>query len=413
MSRHATSSALALCSLTALLALGACGSSSPPAKGSQAGNGGGHAGAGGASGSGGLGPCAGASGCPGPTGPDGATLSMPGVDLAVPAGALATDTMITISSTTAPAGYEVTSQAFQFLPAGTTFAKPVTVTIQMDLASPDAHIFWSNASGGFDDIGGTVNGNVITGQVTHFSIGFAAVPKADGGAPDAPMMMMTGTDGGAMTDVSALGGSSGGAGGSAAGGAGGVTAVDGSAAASSGGDASVTSDASAAIDASASADGGAGAGGGAVDASAGIDAASLCASFALNAPVLQPMLVTDGGTAPAGSTYTGGTIPSAQIYLNGVTHYGSAYGGPAQEVLVYDGAAHTLRIIDRLVNVQGLVYVGLENVTNADAHTLVGDVVCSTYPNQPAQMSWYYTVAGTTLTMTRVGSADVMTYILP
>jgi hypothetical protein len=143
-----------------------------------------------------------------------------------------------------------------------------------------------------------------------------------------------------------------------------------------------------------------------------IDAASLCSPFGLNAPVFQPVLVTDGGTAPAGSTYTGGSIPTATIYLSGVTHYGATYTGPTQEVLMFDATAHTLRIADHIGN--GTFYIGLENVTNSDAHTLGGVVVCNTLPNSPFQtMSWYYSVVGANLTMSRVGSADVDGYTLP
>jgi hypothetical protein len=425
MTNSSARSALGLSSLAAILVLGGCGSSAP-ANGGHAGSGGkagggagdmtANGGAGGMTANGGAGgdACAGASGCPGPVGPDGATLMTSDVVLAVPAGALAMDEMITIQPTTAPAGYVLTSTAYEFLPAGTTFAKPVTVSITMPLPTPDAHLFWSNASGGFDDIGGTVNGNVITGQVTHFSIGFAAVPKkSDGGAPDAPMMSGDGgttTDAGGAKDAAsdaAAAGTSGAAGASGTGGAGGATAADGGAAGASSSDAGTSSDAAPGSDAG----GGAGSSGGS-DASAGIDAASLCMPFGLNAPVFQPTLVTDGGTAPAGATYTGGTIPSGMLYLNGVTHYGATYTGPTQEILIYDATAHTLRIADHIGN--GMFYIGLENVTNTDAHTIVGDVVCNTLPNSPFQTrSWYYSVVGSKLTMSSVGSSDVNSYILP
>ena len=128
-------------------------------------------------------------------GTSGGTISLNGVMLTIPGDALTADTTITVMTATAPAGYAVASAAYQFGPAGTMFAHPVSVTLPLTMSAPRAHLFWSNASGGYDDLGGLVSGTIITGQVTHFSIGFAATPSNDGGAPDlasdAPM-----TDGG-------------------------------------------------------------------------------------------------------------------------------------------------------------------------------------------------------------------------
>jgi hypothetical protein len=268
---------------------------------------------------------------------------------------------------------------------------------------PGVHLFWSNASGGFDDIGGTVVGSTITGQVMHFSVGFAAVPAADGG--DAGLSDgSASSDGGANADAAGGGHDAASPDTSVNGGDASAGADDASA---GGHDAGTASDDASAggVDANASPDRGA------ADAGAGTDAASLCATFGLNAPVFTPTLVTDGSSAPAGSTYTGGTIPSGQAYLSAVTHYGSQYGGPAQEVMIFDWTAHTLRIVDRLG--QSEYYVGLENLTNADAHTIVGDVVCTTYPQAyPSQLSWSYS-SGQKLVMSMVGSADVDSYIIP
>jgi hypothetical protein len=123
------------------------------------------------------------------------------------------------------------------------------------------------------------------------------------------------------------------------------------------------------------------------------------------------MLITDGGAAPDPSTYVGGTLASGEYQLSGVTEYGSYYGGPAAEVIIYDATAHTMRIIDRIQAVE--FYTGLENVRNTDAHTLVGDVVCNTYPNQGlvTQKSWSYSV-GQKVVMSPVGSTYVSFYTL-
>jgi hypothetical protein len=406
----------AVAAVAAVGALGACGSSPTPLKNGKAGAGGkagasGGAGTTGAAGdtSGTAGGAAGASstgeGGATPTmiGTTGGTVSASDVTLTIPADALTGDTPITIATTTSPGGYTLASMAYQFGPSGTTFAQPVLVQIPLSAPTPGAHLFWSNASGGFDDLGGMVSGMTLTGMVTHFSIGFAAVPTTttahDGGA---------GTSGADASASGAAGNASGAAGTT---GAAGATASDGGAGAP-GADASAGADAAAGSGGgSDSGAGSSGAAGGTADASAPIDAASLCASYALNAPVFQPTLITDGGAAPDGTTYSGGTLGSGQYYLSAVTHYGSSYGGPNAEVFIYDASAHTMRIIDRIQAVQ--FYIGLENVRNADAHTLVGDVVCNTYPNQGnvAQMSWYYTV-GQKLVLQRVGSSDVQSYTI-
>src|SRR5204863_2285033 len=107
--------------------------------------------------------------------------------LTLPADALSAVTDITIATTAVPAGYTAASAAYQFGPSGTTFAHPVSVAIPLTAAAPGAHLYWSNATGGFDDLGGVVTGMTLTGQVTHFSVGFAAVPASDAGATDAPV----------------------------------------------------------------------------------------------------------------------------------------------------------------------------------------------------------------------------------
>src|SRR5262249_56064696 len=80
----------------------------------------------------------------------GGTVMQDGVTISVPAGAVPSDTAITISTVSSPPGYAPASRAYQFGPSGTAFAKPIAVTIPMTSATPDAHLFWSNASGGFD-----------------------------------------------------------------------------------------------------------------------------------------------------------------------------------------------------------------------------------------------------------------------
>jgi hypothetical protein len=109
-------------------------------------------------------------------GTSGGTVSLNGVTLTIPVDALTADTAITVATMTAPAGYAVASAAYQFGPAGTMFAHAVSVTLPLTMSAPRAHLFWSNASGGFDDLGGVVSGTILMGQVTYCGIGFAATP---------------------------------------------------------------------------------------------------------------------------------------------------------------------------------------------------------------------------------------------
>ena len=135
-------------------------------------------------------------------GPAGGTVNQDGVTLVIPPGALAGDTTIAISTTAAPAGYTVASAAYQFAPAGTTFYQPVTVTIPLTAPAPGVHLFWSNADGDYDDLGGTVSGTTLSGRVMHFSVGFAGTLAVDGGAitdsaVDSPHADVAVTDAGA------------------------------------------------------------------------------------------------------------------------------------------------------------------------------------------------------------------------
>lgn len=54
----------------------------------------------------------------------------------------------------------------------------------------------------------------------------------------------------------------------------------------------------------------------------------------------------------------------------------------------------------------------MQHLVSTDAHTLVGDVACNTYPQTQPQLDWSYTL-GTSLTISLVGSADVKTYTVP
>jgi hypothetical protein len=339
------------------------------------------------------------------------------VTLDVPANAVSADTPITVASTATPSGYAPVSAVYQFGPAGTTFAQPVAVTIPLTTATPDAHLFWSNAAGGFDDLGGTVTGMTLTGYVTHFSVGFCARPSRDGGSTDAPVGGTTGTGG------QGTGGQVGsGAGGAAGTGTAGTSGTGGAA-----GTGGVAGGAGGAADAGASAGGASGGGGGAAGSGAtagttgsagatgsdggtdaGADAGtSLCAQIPLNLPFAQ-VGASDAAVAPDGSSYVGGTIPTGQYYLRVVTVYGGAsYTGATQVEYKIDAAAHTIQIAERDPSLNS----GMTYTTNLDAHTLQTTVVCNSSSSTPASQYYYSWVVGnpSRLTMTAMGGSSVLT----
>jgi len=358
-------------------------------------------------------------------GPAGATLVQNGVTLSIPANSVAADTAITVSVAAAPAGYTLASQAYQFGPAGTVFLTPITVTIPLSSAAPGAHLFWSNASGGFDDVGGTVNGLTLTGQVTHFSIGFCAIPVKDGGAPPPIDASSTGQGGaggslglgnGGQGGVTSSGGSSGNGGTDASTQADGSNATvdaspaaDGSTApadASTGADSSTGSaDASIGADSSTGSTDASVAADGPADAAA-IDAAALCAPYGLNLPFAQ-VGTLDSAAPPDASTYTGGAITSAKYHLAGVTHYGAGqYSGTRQANFTIDTTAKTIQMAT-FGGFIGMTY------TNVDAKTIQATVVCNTSDAAVSSFTWYYTATVSNLTLTEVGSSDVSVYATP
>ncbi|HTA89610.1 MAG TPA: hypothetical protein VK745_08540 [Polyangiaceae bacterium] len=319
-------------------------------------------------------------------GAPGGTVMQNGVTLVVPANAITTATPISVSAASAPAGFAMASLAFQFGPSGTTFAEPVAVTIPLTSSAPGAHLFWSNPSGGFDDIGGTVSGLSVTGNVSHFSLGFAAYPSNAGGS-------------------AGTGGSAGASGASSSGGA------SGSAGTTSSGGASGSAGSGGASGASGASSGSAGAGGASSGGSGGSSGASLCTATPLNLPGVKVTSFADAGAAPDSATYTGGTITTGNYYETGDAHYGSdAYSGPLQAVYMIDAAAQTIRIGERTSG--GTYYIGM-TYTQSDVHTLHATVACNTSPTSMTTLDYDYTLLNGVLTMSVAGSSDVMTLGAP
>ncbi|HSY37930.1 MAG TPA: hypothetical protein VLA79_00340 [Polyangia bacterium] len=389
--------------------LASCSSSGGSATGGSGGGGGGTTGTGGqattgtgGSASGGAsGSGSGGSGGGQAVGTSGGTVAQAGVTLAIPTSALSASTVITVATTPPPSGYTLASEAYQFGPSGTTFAQPVAVTIPLTSATPGVHLFWSNASGGFDDVGGTVSGSSLTANVTHFSIGFCAIPQLSGAGGSSATGGASGSGGqaggGGQAGAAATGGVSGtggggpGTGGSSVGG----TKGTGGTGTGTGGSAGTTG-----------AGGGAGASGATDAGLSGDAAASLCKTFPLNLPFASVSNV-DAGIAPDSSAYAGGTIASGRYYLTSVTHYGAgSYTGSKQVQYTFDATAKTIVTGEFVPIVGGSQYVGM-TYTELNANTLRVTVVCNSGTTPSGTFDMYYTVNGSQITLTAVGSSDV------
>jgi hypothetical protein len=109
-------------------------------------------------------------------GPAGGELTLEGATLTVPAGALTTTTELRMIATTTPgpAGYTLYSPVFRFEPAGTTFAMPATIRMPYTGNRARAALFWSQADGHWERIGGVPDATHVVGLVSHFSDGFVA-----------------------------------------------------------------------------------------------------------------------------------------------------------------------------------------------------------------------------------------------
>jgi hypothetical protein len=178
----------------------------------------------------------------------GGTVTAPGVSLDIPAGALPSNTMITVTNVGGvPAGYVGLSPLFQFGPEGTVFQQPVTVHFTLS-GGTDPAVFWSNAQGGYDELTTTTTATTASATVMHFSRGFCG-ESHDAGGSSSGSSSSGGSSGGASS------GSSGGSSGSSSGSSG-----------SSGGSSSGSSGQGA--DSGAADDGGTADGGSTVDGSA-------------------------------------------------------------------------------------------------------------------------------------------------
>ncbi len=143
-------------------------------------------------------------------GPAGGTLTAGDVTLTFPPGALGGNTTITIAASTAqvPPGYTALTSVLTLGPAGTTLHMPATLELRLASPPPNAAIFLSNGSGGFDALPTTTTASSITASISHLGDCFGGTPlvqpdagdAGDGGATSDSSTVETGagTEGGAM-----------------------------------------------------------------------------------------------------------------------------------------------------------------------------------------------------------------------
>jgi hypothetical protein len=119
----------------------------------------------------------------------GGSIALEGVTLQFPGGAVPSTMTISITSTTdsAPSDYTNRSPVYQFGPDGQTFGQPVTVTMAYVDDGQPVSLYWSNLSGGYDEIPATISNGSLTGTIIHFSKGFVGrhKPGPDAGPADA------------------------------------------------------------------------------------------------------------------------------------------------------------------------------------------------------------------------------------
>ena len=113
-------------------------------------------------------------------GQGGGTVEADGAALDIPAGALPEDTAITVAVSDDPPPAGAVSPLYVFGPDGLQFQEPVTVRLPVPAGATGVSVYWSKLDGaGFDRLGGTIVGDHIEAQVTHFSEGYVAATSGN------------------------------------------------------------------------------------------------------------------------------------------------------------------------------------------------------------------------------------------
>ncbi len=108
-------------------------------------------------------------------GPSGGAIELASARVEIPAGALSEDTMIrvTVTRRAVEAPFEGYSPIYRFEPAGTRFARPVTVSIPFAGDAEAATVFWTvGDSESFAALDTRVEGGLAIAEATHFSQAF-------------------------------------------------------------------------------------------------------------------------------------------------------------------------------------------------------------------------------------------------
>lgn len=111
---------------------------------------------------------------------EGGTVELEGeLTLEIPPGAVDGATMITVAVSSEPPPEDAAGPVYEFGPEGLVFAHPVTITLALPDGVSDGDVYWSRAdgSGGYDNVGGEVDGDVISTQVVHFSSGYVGAAE--------------------------------------------------------------------------------------------------------------------------------------------------------------------------------------------------------------------------------------------
>lgn len=125
----------------------------------------------------------------GTIGPEGGTLWGDGVQIDVPAGALARDLEIRVEPITVPAGYQaVGATAFRFQPEGLRFDAPVTVRFDVSPEQGDVTVFWSrdDAPDVLEALPTRRTGSGVVATIEHFSTGLAGWLESEDAGPADP-----------------------------------------------------------------------------------------------------------------------------------------------------------------------------------------------------------------------------------
>jgi hypothetical protein len=140
----------------------------------------------------------------------GGTVQTPGAVLTIPAGALSSNVVISVTPDAAsvPPEFTAFSPVYRFEPSGTTFLTPVTITLTLTTPAANATVFELNAAGGYDGLVTTTNDTTASAATLRLGDFFAGAPNAvsDGGAgsDDAgPVADSGATDASATADASA------------------------------------------------------------------------------------------------------------------------------------------------------------------------------------------------------------------